>query len=284
MSKAQISEGISYVNGEWVEGNPSILGPKSHATWLSSVVFDGARAFNGMAPDLDLHCARVVRSAEIMGLAPTLTGPEIEKLAREGIKKFPAESELYICPIFYAETGFIVPDPESTRFVITVSLSEIPQPDGFSACRSSFRRPAPDMAPTEAKASCLYPNVARAVSEAKGKDFDTAVMLDPDGNVAEFAYANLFIGKDGDVLTPAINGTFLNGITRQRVIKLLQADGIPVREVSLTYEDVETADEVFGTGNYYKVAPCTRLDGRDLQPGPLYRRARELYFSFAEES
>ena len=137
------------------------------------------------------------------------------------------------------------------------------------------------MAPTGAKASCLYPNVARSVAEAGEKGFDTAVVLDPDGNVAEFAYANLFMVRDGVAHTPAPNGTFLDGITRQRVVALLREAGLTVRERTIAFDDLLDADELFGTGNYYKVAPCVRLEDRDLEAGPVYRRARELYFAFA---
>ncbi|NQU56526.1 MAG: branched-chain amino acid aminotransferase [Rhodospirillales bacterium] len=280
--QAHIGEGITYVDGQWVEGNPNILSPKSNAVWLSSTVFDGARAFKGVAPDLDLHCARAVRSAEALALAPALSGPEIEEIAWQGIRQFPEDTELYVCPMFFADEGFIVPTPESTRFVLTVSPSPIPAPDGFSACLSAFQRPAVNMAPTDAKASCLYPNIARTVAEATKKGFDTGVVLDPDSNVAEFAYANLFMAKDGEVHTPAINGTFLNGITRQRVIHLLKGDGVMVHERTIAFAELEQADEVFGTGNYYKVAPCTRLEDRALQPGPMYTKARALYFAFAE--
>ena len=138
------------------------------------------------------------------------------------------------------------------------------------------------MAPTEAKASCLYPNVARGVNEANEKGFDTGVMIDPVGNVAEFSYANLFVTQDEAVHTPAINGTFLNGITRQRIIELLRKDGIEVNERSIALEELTTADELFATGNYAKVMPCTRYEERNLQPGPMYKRARELYFRFVE--
>ena len=281
MGKAAIGKGLTYVDGEWLEGNPQVLGPKSHAVWLSSTVFDGARAFQGMAPDLGLHCARVVRSARIMGLAPTLTGPEIEELAWEGIGKFAADAELYLAPMFFAETGFIVPDPESTRFTLSISASALPAADGFSACLSRYRRPAPDSAPTEAKASCLYPNISRAVGEAIEAGFDTAVILDPLGNVAEFAYANLFLAKNGEVHTPAPNRTFLNGITRQRVIALLGEAGITVGERTISLSDLLEADEMFGTGNYYKVAPCTLFEAREMKAGPLFRKARELYFEYA---
>ncbi len=283
MGKAVIGKGLTYVDGEWLEGNPPVLGPKSHAVWLSSVVFDGARAFKGAAPDLDLHCARVVRSARIMGLAPPLTGPEIEELAWEGIGKFATDAELYIAPMFFAETGFIVPDPESTRVTISVSESALPAADGFSACLSRYRRPSPDSAPTDAKASCLYPNVSRAVREANEAGFDTAVVLDPIGHVAEFAYANLFLAKDGEVHTPIHNRTFLNGITRQRVIALLGEAGVTVVERTVNLADLLEADELFCSGNYYKVAPCILFEAREMKAGPLFKKARDLYFEYARK-
>ena len=234
-----------------------------------------------MAPDLDRHCRRVVDSAKILGLVPTLSGPEIEALSWEAINRFPGDAELYLCPMFYAEEGFVMPDPDTTRFVLTVSESPLPPADGFTACLSSYRRPARDMAPTEAKASCLYPNVARVGREAAARGFDTAVVRDPNGNVAEFAYTNLFLVKDGAVHTPAANGTFLNGITRQRVIALLREDGAEVVERAIEVSEVLAADEVFSTGNYHKIGPCLRIEDRDLQPGPVYRRAHGLYWDFA---
>ena len=106
-------------------------------------------------------------------------------------------------------------------------------------------------------------------------------MLDLLGNVAEFSSANLWIAKDGAAHTPAPNGTFLNGITRQRVVKLLRQAGIAVHERTLTPQDIREADEVFSTGNYAKVYPITCIEDRDLQPCPIYRRARELYWKFA---
>jgi branched-chain amino acid aminotransferase len=91
------------------------------------------------------------------------------------------------------------------------------------------------------------------------------------------------MAKDGVVYTPAPNGTFLNGITRQRVIKLLRGSGISVVEATLRYKDLEGADEIFQSGNYIKVLPCTRIGERSLQPGPFYRKARELYWAYAHD-
>jgi branched-chain amino acid aminotransferase len=101
------------------------------------------------------------------------------------------------------------------------------------------------------------------------------------GNVAEFANSNAFIVKDGVIFTPMPNGTFLNGITRQRVIGLLRAQGVMVVETTLRYRDFETADEIFATGNASKVLPVTRIGERSLQPGPMFRKARALYWEFA---
>ena len=216
-----------------------------------------------------------------MGLRPTHTAAEIEALAWEGIRRFPPATGLYICPMFFAESGFIVPDPESTRFVLALYASPMPAGDGFSARLSGFRRPAPDMAPTNAKAACLYPNVARMLGEARERGFDSAVVLDPEGNVAEFAFMNLFAVKGGAVATPAANGTFLNGITRQRVIGLLRDAGIPVAERSIAFAELLEADELFCTGNYAKVAPCRRLEDREFPTGPVFERTRALYFDFA---
>ena len=110
------------------------------------------------------------------------------------------------------------------------------------------------------------------------------MVLDASSNVAEFATANLWIAKDGVAITPVPNGTFLNGITRQRVITLLREAGVEVRERAITFDEVMGADEVFSSGNYGKVMPVTRVEERDFQPGPIFNQAKELYFKFAESS
>ena len=108
--------------------------------------------------------------------------------------------------------------------------------------------------------------------------FDNCVLNDMLGNVAELGTANVFLVKDGVAMTPIANGTFLNGITRQRVLGLMGREAI---ETVLTYKDFLAADEIFSVGNFGKVQPVTRIDDRNLQPGPVYRRARELYWDFA---
>lgn len=274
---------ISFIDGDWHDGNPPILGPMSHAIWLGSVVFDGARAFEGVTPDLDRHCARAIASAKALDLEPPVSAGEIMDLALEGVKRFPPGTALYIRPLFFAESGLHIleADPASTRFVLTLFEAPMPPPNGFSACMTTIRRPASDMAPTDAKAACLYPNSARATTQARKKGYTNGVVCDPDGNVVEFATSNLFIVKDGVAITPEANGTFLAGITRQRILGLLEAEGIEIESRVIRPEELETADEIFNTGNFGKLQPVIRYNDRSLQPGPVFRRAREMYWDFA---
>ena len=274
---------LHYIEGEWLEGNPPIMGPMTHAAWMASVVFDGARAFEGVTPDLDRHCDRLIHSAKSFGLKPVVSAGEVHEIAQDGLTRFEKGSALYIRPMFFAEQGFVAPDPESTRFCCTLYEAAMPETNRLSVCISSFRRPLYSMAPTDTKASCLYPNSARALAEASSKGFDNAVVLDGLGNVAELATANVWMAKDGAAHTPIPNGTFLNGITKQRVAQLLQKDGIPVYERTITVPELLDADEIFISGNYSKVVPITRIEDRDLQPGPIAARARELYWDFAHD-
>jgi branched-chain amino acid aminotransferase len=273
---------ICYYQNTWAEGAVPLMSSATNAAWLANTVFDGARAFEGVAPDLDLHCERVIRSAHGLNLQPTKTAEEILALALEGISFFPQGTPLYIRPMFWAESGLILIDPASTQFALVITKMPLPDPSGgFTSCLSTYRRPAPDQAPTHAKAACLYPLAAMAAAEAKRRGFDNAVMRDPIGNVAEFTAQNLMLGKGGQVHTPVPNGTFLNGITRQRVIGLLRDAGVEVIERTIRVSDLLDADEIFSTGNHGKVVPCLKYEDKVFAPGPLAATARELYWAFA---
>jgi branched-chain amino acid aminotransferase len=274
----------TFFEGDWHDGNVPIMGPRTHAAWLGSTVFDGARAFEGVAPDLDQHCARVNRSATNFGLKPVVQTETWLGLAREGIARFAERAELYIRPMYWAQNGSgggVLFDPETTNWCLCLYEAPMPAPTGSAITLSPFRRPTMECAPVDAKAACLYPNNSRALMEAQARGFSNCLMLDLLGNVAEFGNANVFMARDGVVYTPTPNGTFLNGITRRRVIDLLRGDGATVVEASLSYADFKSADEIFSTGNFAKVAPVIRIDDRSLQPGPFYNRARKLYWQFA---
>jgi len=217
-----------------------------------------------------------------MYLKPIVSTETWVKLAREGVARFDKDAALYIRPMYWGEKDgpwVQAHDPESTRWCLCIYEAPMRQPKGFSIMLSPYRRPTLDTMPVDAKAGCLYPNNARALFHAHARGFDNAVVCDVLGNVAELATSNIFMAKGGVVYTPIPNGTFLAGITRQRVIGLLRDAGVTVIEKILTYQ--ELADEIFSTDNDSKVVPLNRIDGLFLHPGPIYTKARELYWSFA---
>ncbi len=270
-----------WFDGQWTDTAPKLIGPADHAFWQASVVFDGGRAFGGCAPDLDRHCSRVIASALAMGMEPSMTAEAIQALAIEGIRSYPQDAVLYVKPVFYIGGGLISAESGETRFVLHIWEAPFPPAGGFSATLSPLRRPAPDMATTDAKAACLYPNSDRATRDANKRGFDHAVMRDPWDNIAEFAFANLMMVKSGRVVTPRINHTFLAGITRNRVLGLLNEAGIEATEATLRVQDLQEADEIFSVGNYFKVRPCNRFEDRTLVAGPIAAKAYSLYFEWA---
>jgi branched-chain amino acid aminotransferase len=282
---APVSTTWTFFEDAWHDGNVAIMGPRTQAAWLGSVVFDGARSYDGGAPDLDRHMARVNESARRFNLNPVVSPARWMQLAREGIARFPAGAALYIRPMYWADAGLagggVMFNPASTRWCLCLYEAPMPGPRPIAITLSPFRRPTLETAPVDAKAACLYPNAARALFEAAQRGFDNCLLTDMLGNVAELANSNVFMVKDGVVLTPAPNGAFLDGVTRQRTIQLLRAAGETVVETSLRYADFQGADEIFSTGNFAKLSAITRIDDRDLQPGPKFRKASALYHEYA---
>ena len=275
----------TYFEGTWHDRDMPIMRAADHGSWLGTTVFDGARYFEGMAPDLDAHCERVTRSAQALMITPTKTGAEIAAIVRDGLQTYGRDTAVYIRPMFWALHGDqsgIVPKPDATGFA--VCLEEIPMatPDATTTLATTrFRRPVLEDTVVNAKAGCLYPNNARMLAEVRARGFQNALVADALGNVAETATANIFMVRDGEVFTPAPNGTFLAGITRARHIANLAADGVIVHETTLSFDDFRAADEVFMSGNMSKVTPVTEFDGTQYQIGPVARRVREMYWDWA---
>ena len=278
----------TYFNGTWHDEDVPIMRAADHGSWLGSSVFDGARFFDGRAPDLLAHCERVNRSAQALMITPTLKAAEIVEIAREGLKAYDPSDAVYIRPMYWALDGdatAIVPNANTTGFALC--LEAIPMADQNASTtlgRTSFRRPVLEDNVVNAKAGCLYPNNARMLAEVRRNGFGNALVADAMGNVAETATANVFMARDGVVFTPIPNGTFLAGITRSRHISNLRADGIQVHETVLSFADFEDADEVFLSGNMTKVTPVTGIEGKSYQVGLITRRARELYWDWATSS
>ena len=275
----------TFWDGAWHDGDLAVMRAADHGIWQGSSVFDGARLFDGMVPDLALHCARVNRSAEALMITPTMAAQEMEGIIREGLAPYGPGQAVYIRPMYWAIAGSelgVAPAANSTGFCIC--LEEVPMPDftkSTTLTRTRFRRPVLEDNVCNAKAGCLYPNNARMLVEAQAKGFGNALVADAMGNVAETATANVFLVKDGVVFTPIANGTFLSGITRARHIANLRADGVEVVETVLTFEDAHRADEIFLSGNFAKVTPVSAFDDTRFRTRAMTDRARSLYWDWA---
>ena len=278
----------TYFEKNWHKGNIPIMNAADHGSWLGSTVFDGARYFNGVAPDLLAHCERLNQSAKAMGLVPTYSEKEIYDVILEGLTYYTKQSAVYIRPMYWGiGNGYsaIVPDGADIGFCIC--LEEIPMASDTNTTtltRTSFHRPILTDNLCNAKAGCLYPNNARMLQEASTKGFNNALVADAVGNVAETATSNVFLVKDGEIFTPIPNGTFLAGITRSRHIQNLKSDGYQVNECVLKFEDFSRADEVFLTGNMTKITPVSLFDDIKYEIGPVTKRARSLYFDWANSN
>jgi len=268
---------LTYINGTWHTGNIPIINAADHGAWLGSNVFDGARYFNGVAPDLLAHCQRVNNSAEALMLKPSVEANDMVEIIWEGLKQYEADAAVYIRPMYWAIDGdltAIVPNQESIGFAICLEQIPLaPESKTVSLTKTKFRRPVLEDAVVNAKAGCLYPNNARMLVEARSKGFSNALVTDAMGNVAETATANIFMVKDGEVFTPIPNGTFLSGITRARHISNLSAAGIKVHETVLAYSDFETADEIFMSGNMNKVTAVTAFEDFQFQIGSVTKKS-----------
>lgn len=275
----------TYYDGTWHDADVAVMRAADHGSWLGSTVFDGARLFDGVTPDLESHCARVNRSAEAMMITPTVESAEMIEIVREGLKFYSSDAAVYIRPMYWALEGDelgIVPRPGATGFAI--SLEEMPMaPENAATTLTTtrFRRPVMEDNVVNAKAGCLYPNNARMLAEARSKGFGNALVCDVAGNVAETASANVFMVRDGEIFTPIPNGTFLAGITRARHLQNMCADGMKVHETVLSLSDFHDADEVFLSGNMMKITPVKAFDDTSYQIGPVTRKVREMYWDWA---
>ncbi|MEY4870801.1 MAG: hypothetical protein RLZZ563_131 [Pseudomonadota bacterium] len=275
----------TFFEGRWHEGDIAVMKAADHGIWQGSSVFDGARMFDGVVPDLTLHCARVNDSAAALMITPTVAADGMEAIIREGLRAYGRGAAVYVRPMYWAIDGSdlgIAPKADSTGFAI--SLEEVAMPAATfqtTVTRTRFRRPVLEDNVCNAKAGCLYPNNARMLVEAKAKGFGNALVADAMGNLAESATANVFLVKDGALFTPIPNGTFLAGITRARHIANARAAGIEVHETVLTFDDAHAADEVFLSGNFAKVTSVRAFDGTEYRSRAVTERMRGMYMDWA---
>jgi branched-chain amino acid aminotransferase len=279
-------DGSLWLDGKivpWREGKVHVL---SHGLHFASCVFEGERMYSGRIYKLDEHTKRLFHSAEILGIKIPYTEEEISRACYQAAE---AQSIVdgYVRPVAFraAET---MPTVSAQKAGVRVAIAVWPWPSYFDPAEklkgirldiSTWRRPAPDTAPTQAKAAGLYMICTMSKHAAEAKGYADAMMFDYRGLVAEATGANMFFVKDGRLHTP-IPDCFLDGITRRSVIALAKQRQIPVHERQITRDELETFEECFLTGTAAEVTPVSEIGPYRFKPGKI---SETLMNDYAEE-
>ncbi|MCY1281088.1 Branched-chain-amino-acid aminotransferase [compost metagenome] len=283
-------DGVIWYDGElvpWREATTHVL---THTLHYGMGVFEGVRAYN--TPDgtaifrLQAHTDRLFDSAHIMNMQIPFTKDEINEATRAAVRENNLESA-YIRPmVFYGSEGMGLRATGLKVHVIVAAwnwgayMGEEALQQGIKVRTSSFTRHHVNISMTRAKSNGAYINSMLALQEAISGGADEAMMLDPEGYVAEGSGENIFIVKDGVVYTPEVTAC-LNGITRNTVLRLAEEHGIKLVEKRITRDEVYIADEAFFTGTAAEVTPIREVDGRKIgigRRGPVTEKLQKAYF------
>ncbi|WP_188634920.1 branched-chain amino acid transaminase [Halopseudomonas pertucinogena] len=283
-------DGVIWFDGKmvpWREANVHVL---THSLHYGMGVFEGVRAYNtdqGTAIfRLQAHTDRLFDSAHIMGMKIPYTKEEINEACRAAVRENNLETA-YIRPLaFYGSEGMGIRADNLKVHVVVAAwywgayMGEEALQQGIRIRTSSFTRHHVNITMTRAKSSGAYMNSMLALQEAVSAGADEALLLDPEGYVAEGSGENVFIVKDGTIYTPEVTAC-LNGITRATILTLAGEMGIPVVEKRITRDEVYIADEAFFTGTAAEVTPIREVDCRQIgigRRGPITEKLQKAYF------
>ncbi len=277
---------VIYFNGKFVPKNEARTSIYDHGFLYGDGVFEGIRAYNGRIFRLDGHLDRMYDSAKAIDLKIPLSKEEMKKAIIETLKKNKLE-DAYIRPIVSRGDGDLGLDPRKCPkpnvFIITQEWGAMYgdlYEKGLTAITVGVRRNAPEALPPNIK-SLNYLNNILAKIEANAKGGDEAIMFDVHGNLSEGSGDNIFVVKNGRIITPPTLNN-LRGITRAAAIELARNEGIEVSEINMGLFDIYTADEVFVTGTAAEIAPITRIDGRLIADGKPGNITKKLMAAFKE--
>jgi branched-chain amino acid aminotransferase len=277
---------LIYFNGKFVQKQEAKTSVYDHGFLYGDGVFEGIRAYNGRVFRLDGHLDRMYDSAKAIDLNIPISKEEMKQAIIETLKKNGLK-DAYIRPIVTRGDGDLGLDPRKCPvpniFIITQKWGAMYgdlYEKGLIAVTVSIRRNAPEALPPNIK-SLNYLNNILAKIEANVKGGDEAIMIDIHGNISEGSGDNIFVVKNGNILTPPTLNN-LRGITRAAAIELAIKDRIPVSETNIGLFDIYTADEVFVTGTAAEIAPVTKIDGRIIGDGKPGQITKKLMAEFKE--
>ncbi len=277
-----------WMDGEYVDWDKAtvhVLTPSLHYGWG---VFEGIRAYDTpLGPAvfrLTDHMQRLYRSAKIYHMDPPVSLEGAIKVTKDLVAMNEVR-ECYIRPLVYLGYGEIGLNPLNSRVRMAIAcwpwgayLGEESFGRGVRVKVSSWRRLDPNIIPPAAKATGQYLNSSLAKAEALKAGYDEGVLLNPNGFVTDGSGENLFVVRDGTLVTPPLAAGCLAGITRASIMRIAADEGVQVREADLVRTDLYLADEAFFTGTAAEVVPIREVDDRVLgDPGPITRRVQEVF-------
>ncbi len=275
-------DGVIWHNGELVPWRESRLHVLSHGLHYASCVFEGERVYNGNIFKLREHTGRLFNSARVLGFELPFTMDEVDAacnlvVATQGLK------DAYVRPVAWRGSEMMAVSAQNARIHVAIAAWEWPsyfnpqdRLDGIRLKTSTWRRPAPDTAPTNSKAAGLYMICTLSKHEAEAAGYHDALMLDYRGLIAEATGANIFLVQDGVIHTP-IPDCFLDGITRRTVMELAEARGFKIIERYIEPEELAHTQEVFLTGTAAEVTAVSEIDGQTFTVGDITRTLIEDY-------
>ena len=266
-------EGWIWLNGEFVPWKKASSHIISQGLHYASAVFEGERAYNGKIFKSEEHTQRLFKSAKIIGIKIPFTEDEINNAKNNLIRKMQYKN-CYVRPLAWrgGEQMGLSTNNSNINVAIAVwddwaSYFKIEdRTSGLKLVTSPWKRPAPDTAPYEAKASGPYIICTMSKEFAEKKGYHDALMLDYRGYVAEGTGANIFFIKNKDIHTP-IPDCFLNGITRQAVIKMAMEKGFKISERYILPEEINNYNEAFLTGTAAEITPIRSIDNINFATG-----------------
>lgn len=281
-------DGLIWFDGETIPWRDAKVHVLTHGLHYASSVFEGERAYDGNIFLCQEHSERFIRSAKLIDMEMPYTSKELND-AKYAILKANNLENAYIRPVAWRGSEELGISAQKTKTHVAIACWDWPsyfgkeaREKGITLQTSKWRAPMPDTATTNSKAAGLYATHTMSKHAAEAKGFTDALMLDYRGLVAECTGANIFMIKDGKIKTPDPD-CFLDGLTRQTVIKLAQDQKIPLDVCQIKPEELLEADEIFVTGTAAEITAIGKIDETAFKVGPITRQLRDAYESLVRE-
>lgn len=283
----------AFFQGKFVSTEDAKVSIMTNALQYGTGVFGGIRGYHNEQKKflsvfrIDDHYKRFLSSLKIIGVSLKYSHADLKRITLELIKKNRPKTDTYFRPFAYAGSHNLSPNLEKDSIfdfaLYMLPLGEyLPIDKGLSVKISSWRRISDNAIPSRAKISGAYINSAVARKEAADNGFDEAIILTEDGHVAEGSAENLFIVRDGVLITSEKTDDILEGITRRTILKLATDLKIPVEERKIDRTELYISDEAFFSGTGVQVSWIGKIDNRVLgngKRGPITAKLQDLFFN-----